>query len=766
MATIANLLVKIGADTQQLQKGLQSGMVGLNAFGKTSTSATNAGVTGMQNMNSATTITAVAIIGAAAAVGIFAYKCIKLASDLNEVQNVVDVTFRESAPLINNFAKTAVNSFGLSELAAKQYTGVLGAMLKSSGLIPSIATDMSIAMTGLAGDLASFYNLPIDVAFEKIKAGMAGEMEPLRSLGITLSVANLQAFAFSKGIKTSYEKMSEANKIQLRYAYLMKSTSDAQGDFVRTGSGWANQSRVLGLQWSVFMTEIGKSLLPALLPLLQVFNRLVGFMTSLAQGFNQLNAPARMFMMIGISLLGIIPLIVVALYALSAAKAWYATITAGATSALSGFSLGLIRVLGIVGIVLIALGALFAYFVKFKSATQPIVDTSAALLATKKATEGAAAGAQSLAGGLDDVSGAAKKLLSLAGFDQINKLGDTTAAGSLVNVGVDQKQLAQSLADLSSLQKGLDDLSVPPLEPVTLDLIDWPATWQAMKDFFNPKFQDWSKTKKDLQEQATRFGNDVKTAWNGFWNGAGSAWQKVKDWFNPGFQSWGTTKKQLEEQARSFGNEIKTSWNNFWASAGSAWQAVLDFFNPGFQDWSTISAQLQEQARRFGNDVKTAWNNFWAGAGSLWQTVKVSWIFSGIGNIVTSIRSYINDMIYGINKLISGINAITIDMPWWLGGASWHPSIPWVDYVYGYEAGGVFNKDTTIRVGEHGKEAVMPLENNTGWIDELAGKLAGMMGGQQLAGAGNVQVYIGNEQLDSYIVRTNDRVSTRSNGRS
>lgn len=187
---------------------------------------------------------------------------IELASDLNEVQNVVDVSFGKSSKTVNKFATEASTAYGMSELSAKQYSGTLGAMLKSMGLSQKEVLKMSLSMTGLTGDMASFYNLDHETAFEKIRSGISGETEPLKQLGINMSVANLEAFALSQGIKKPYNSMKQGEQALLRYKYLMSVTKDAQGDFTRTSGEYANQQRVLELQLQNTSATFGKSLLP------------------------------------------------------------------------------------------------------------------------------------------------------------------------------------------------------------------------------------------------------------------------------------------------------------------------------------------------------------------------------------------------------------------------------------------------------------------------------------------------------------------------
>lgn len=215
----------------------------------------------------------------------FGKSAIDLGSDITEVENVVDVAFGSMSDKAYQFASTAKEQFGLSELAAKQYSGTMMAMLKSSGVAQSAASDMSISLAGLAGDMASFFNLDTDVAFQKIRAGISGEIEPLRQLGINMSVANMEAYALSQGITTSYNAMTQAEKATLRYNYLMSVTGDMQGDFARTAGTWANQVRLLTLNFQSLSAVIGQGLIAGILPAIQAINALMSKLMQAANVF-------------------------------------------------------------------------------------------------------------------------------------------------------------------------------------------------------------------------------------------------------------------------------------------------------------------------------------------------------------------------------------------------------------------------------------------------------------------------------------------------
>lgn len=191
----------------------------------------------------------------------FGKDAIEAASDLEEVQNVVDVTFGRGAREINDWAKNATAAFGLTETQAKRFASTLGAMMKSSGVAGSEITKMSTDLAGLAADMASFYNLDFDTAFQKISSGISGETQPLKALGINMSVANLNAFALSQGLEKTFEQMDSGEQTMLRYQYIMSATADAQGDFTRTSDGYANSMRLLETNIEKIKTKLGEFLI-------------------------------------------------------------------------------------------------------------------------------------------------------------------------------------------------------------------------------------------------------------------------------------------------------------------------------------------------------------------------------------------------------------------------------------------------------------------------------------------------------------------------
>lgn len=228
------------------------------------------------------------LIGGAFAVGKlaqFGKECVELGSDLTEVQNVVDVTFTTMSDKVNEFAKNAMTSAGLSETMAKRYVGTFGAMSKSFGFSESQAYDMSTALTQLTGDVASFYNISQDLAYIKLKSVFTGETETLKDLGVVMTQSALDQYALANGYGKTTSAMTEQEKVALRFAFVQEQLSAASGDFIRTSDSWANQVRVMQLQLQSLKATVGQGLINIFTPVLKVINILLGKLATLANAF-------------------------------------------------------------------------------------------------------------------------------------------------------------------------------------------------------------------------------------------------------------------------------------------------------------------------------------------------------------------------------------------------------------------------------------------------------------------------------------------------
>lgn len=218
----------------------------------------------------------------------FGKQCLDLGSDLTEVQNVVDSAFGPKvSKKVDSFAKDAATSFGLSETMAKRYAGTFGAMATAFGFSQDQAADMSTQLTGLAGDVASFYNISQDEAYTKLKSVFTGETESLKDLGVVMTQTALDSYAMANGFGKTTDKMTEAEKVALRYKFVQDQLSIASGDFAKTSGSWANQMRILSLQFDSLKASIGQGLINLFTPIIQKVNALMKKMVGLASIFKQ-----------------------------------------------------------------------------------------------------------------------------------------------------------------------------------------------------------------------------------------------------------------------------------------------------------------------------------------------------------------------------------------------------------------------------------------------------------------------------------------------
>lgn len=215
----------------------------------------------------------------------FGKQAVQIASDLNEVQNVVETAFGAMSSQVDAWAKNSIKQFGMSELAAKRMASTYMAMNAGMGLNGQGAADMAMRTAERAADISSFYNKSIDESDTMLKSIWTGETESLKQIGVVMTQTNLDAYALANGYGKTVQEMTQAEQVQLRYAYVMEQTRLAAGDFVKTQDSWANQTRILSEQWKQFLGIVGQGLIQVLTPALKYLNQLMGVLIQWAQTF-------------------------------------------------------------------------------------------------------------------------------------------------------------------------------------------------------------------------------------------------------------------------------------------------------------------------------------------------------------------------------------------------------------------------------------------------------------------------------------------------
>ena len=217
---------------------------------------------------------------------------IDVSSSLTEVQNVVDVTFGEYSNLVEKMSDTSIVDFGMSELTAKQVSSRFQAMGTAMGFTQEKMADMSIELTKLTADMASFYNMSQEDVAKDLESIFTGMTRPLRTYGLDLTEATLKEWAMKQGLDADIDSMTQMEKTMLRYQYVMANTGAAQGDFARTSNTWANQTRILKQNLEALASVIGGTLINALKPLVQALNaamsRIIAFAETISNALGKI----------------------------------------------------------------------------------------------------------------------------------------------------------------------------------------------------------------------------------------------------------------------------------------------------------------------------------------------------------------------------------------------------------------------------------------------------------------------------------------------
>lgn len=264
------LSAKITGDSSGFDKAIQSAEKSASSFEKKMESiSSRAKSIGDKISGIGTSLT----VGVTAPLAIAGKSMVDAASDFDENLNKISVAFGDNADEVKAWADTATQSFGLSMNQALEATSLFGDMATSMGISQGEAASMSTSLAGLAGDLASFKNIGIDQAMTALNGVFTGETESLKQLGIVMTETNLEEFAAKTG--RVYSEMSQAEKVQLRYNYVMAMSKNAIGDYARTSDGTANSMRTFQASVENLAITLGQNLLPIVTPIIQKATEMV-----------------------------------------------------------------------------------------------------------------------------------------------------------------------------------------------------------------------------------------------------------------------------------------------------------------------------------------------------------------------------------------------------------------------------------------------------------------------------------------------------------
>lgn len=293
---------------------------------------------------------------------------VKLASDMEETLNKVDVSFGKSSSIVKEWAKSSISNMGLAQQTALDTASLFGSIATGMGIAEEQATKMAMVLTQRGADIMSFYNVRNEVAQTALKSIFTGEAESLKNLGITMTEATLQSYAYSKGIRKKIKDMTEIEKVMLRYDFVLKRTSMSEGDFVKTGGGASNQMRMFQEQMKELGVLFGQVILP-------VFTKFITKINGVLKALTQMSPFARKVVLIFAGVLAIIGPLTVAIGSLiGAITAIHGALLllAGNPVALTIMAIvaGIVALVAVVALAIKGIKKLVGWFKKLKNAKE------------------------------------------------------------------------------------------------------------------------------------------------------------------------------------------------------------------------------------------------------------------------------------------------------------------------------------------------------------------------------------------------------------
>lgn len=836
MAVVKNMMVRVGADFSSLTTQSKTAATATKSWAaKTTASFQQVGASSAGLSTATTRVSRFSTMMKSAGAMLltvfgvqqliqFGKASIEAASDLAEVQNVVDVVFGSLSGRVDQFAQSAAEAYGLSETMAKRFVGTYGAMATSFGFSKEAAYDMATTLAGMSGDVASFFNISQDEAYTKLKSVFSGETETLKDLGIAMTQSALDAYALANGYGKTTSAMSELEKVSLRYAFIQDQLSYVAGDYLRTSDGWANQIRNLQLNIQSLQAIIGSGLIALLTPFVRGLNTalsaLVKFGNAVSSVFSAVFGTKQKTVSgaviedvqdysssldgLGSSASG----------AASAAKELKRQVlgfdeitklsdqSSGGSSGGGGASGGSVGTsLGSAGGGILAEAAENTN--KFTGPMQKFHDWLASLNLTPIQTawdnlrqsgsnlveiingglqwglenvlaplakwtieEGAPAGLEALATGLRTLGDAFSVLAPLwdtiwqwVGKPVFRTLGDTLTSGlntfntvlstfdgylqDIRSVMEGDMTLGEMFSSWVSPERNLNEIggilgtfsgTLRNALPVSVSL-----GLSAREDAENYKRQ-WARSNPIVQI-GVRLKNGAKELWKGLSGAWGDAkdhvvevWDQVKNgatvlW--SGISSaWGNAQQHVVEIWDRLKNGAAVLWNGFASGWGSRAVTIFNSLaNTASTLWSQFSSGWGSRGvsiiNTLANAASTLWNGFASSWGSrgvsivnslkntaeeLWRQFKAGW-----SGKFLSIRITYDTSVTGVKRAVYKA----------LGLRGW----PKISFA---ARGGIVNAATLLGntvVGESGREAIVPLENHTEWLDLVAGRVAQAVNG-------------------------------------
>lgn len=785
----------------------------------------------------------------------FGKEAIGLASDLAEVDNVVNKAFGNMRSEMDALADSSIKNLGMSRLMAYQTGSTFMSMGKSMIENSEDAKNMALSLTKLTANMSSFFNVSQDLASIALKSIYTGETETLKQYGVVMTEVNLKQFAMEQGITKAYSAMSQSEKVMLRYQYVMNQLSYIGDDFIDTQDSWANQTRILSEQWKEFLTIIGNGLITVLTPVVKGLNMIVSALISVANTISSILSNIFGIQMQQMSATAAAAEDVAGGYAdaadsmgdytdatKKAAKAAKGALapfddlnvlqkdTSSGSSSGSGGSSGGGSGMQIQPVDPSAQTSaidqiqnkyqkFFDYINKLKDNFLKGFQSSWNELDVSSQFENIRKSAESIKNTLADIFTDPFVLASVDNFVQTVATSLGSMAASVTSIGATIAEnfvggmaifLENNSWDIKGYIQKMFDVSADITALATEGMEAFANVFSAFGDENGQQItanliQIFADAFMMVTENAAKFGKDIidcivtpfvenqdalKDALDGLLvvisdltttisdgvqhvtdkitelydehihpfimnvkNGMSELIEKFLEFWNTYIQPILASWAEMFED--TYENHLKPVIDNVVEIIGLVIDILNDLWTNILQPiiaWvienilpvvSPILDNLGKSVKGTVDTILDLVNVLLAGIKLVFSALKVLFtkdtdralrktensVRGFVNSVIQLFESMVNHVINGLNSLISGFNSIGFDLPDFLGGGSWHPSVPTIPTVKlpRLANGGVTTGRTLAEIGEAGREAVLPLENNTGWMDDLASKLASKM---------------------------------------
>ena len=781
----------------------------------------------------------------------FGKEAIGLASDLAEVDNVVNKAFGNMRSEMDALADSAIKNLGMSRLMAYQTGSTFMSMGKSMIANSEDAKNMALSLTKLTANMASFFNVSQDLASIALKSIYTGETETLKQYGVVMTEVNLKQFAQEQGIRKSYAAMTQSEKVMLRYQYVMNQLSYIGDDFIDTQDSWANQTRILSEQWKELLTILGSGLITVLTPVVKGLNMIVSALINVGNTISNILSSVFGIQMQQMSATAAAAENVAGGYAdaadsmgdyadatKKAAKAAKGALapfddlnvlqkdTSSGSGSGSGGSSGMqiqpvdpSAQTSAIDQIQNKYKKFFDYINKLKDNFVKVFQSSWNKLDVSSQFENIRKSAESIKNTLTDIFTDRFVLASVDNFVQTVATSLGSMAASVTSIGATIAEnfvggmaifLENNSWDIKGYIQKMFDVSADIVELAAEGLEAFANVFSVFGDENGQQItanliQIFADAFMMVTENAAKFARDIidcivtpfvenqdalKTALDGFLyviadltstisDGVQHVTEKITELYDEHIhpfienvkngmseliekflEFWNTYIQPILENLAlmfedTYENHLKPVFDNIIEIIGIVIDILNDLWTNILQPiiaWIIenilpiilpIIENLNQNIKDSVDFILDLINFLLSGIKLVFSALQILFtkdtdkvlrqteksVKNFVNSIIQMFENMVNRVINGINSLISGFNSIGFDLPDFLGGGSWHPSIPTIPTVSlpRLANGGITTGRTLAEIGEAGREAVLPLENNTGWMDDLASKLASKM---------------------------------------